>query len=66
MPGRIITTALCLSLLYVSQASAINIITNYNAAGAGAVNPTFDPGATQLDAIFNAVEAYYEDVFEDD
>ncbi|MEZ6192265.1 MAG: hypothetical protein R3C45_13380 [Phycisphaerales bacterium] len=65
MPRRTITTALCLALLFASQASAINIITNYNAAGAGAVNPTFDPGATQLDAIFNAVEAYYEDVFED-
>jgi uncharacterized protein (AIM24 family) len=65
MTRRPITTALCLGLLFGSQAPAINIITNYNAAGAGAVNPTFDLGATQLDAIFNAVEAYYEDIFED-
>ena len=49
----------------VSPAQAINIVTTYNPGGAGAVNPAFDNGATQLDAIFNAVEAYYEDIFEE-
>ncbi len=52
-------------LCAAAPASAINIITTYNPAGAGAVNPAFDVGATQLDDIFNAVEAYYEDIFED-
>ena len=60
-----IPAVVALVLCGAAPASAINIVTTYNPAGAGAVDPSFDSGATQLDAIFNAVEAYYQDIFED-
>jgi hypothetical protein len=55
----------CLFLLAASQASAITITTNYTPGAAGAVNPGFDLGGGQLQAIFAAVDSYYTDIFED-
>ena len=49
----------------MQSARAITINVNYDPAGAGAVNPSFDPNAVQLEPIFQAAADFYEDVFED-
>jgi len=56
---------LLLWLLLVQPALGITINTTYNAAGAGAINPSFDLNAVQLAPIFTAAANFYEDVFED-
>jgi hypothetical protein len=56
--------ALLLGVLMLAEPSwAINIVTNFQSSSS--VNPTYDPAATQLQAMMHSVESYWEDIIED-